>query len=211
MPDLHRTDETPAHLAPGGRFDSRLDVLCDRDWITITLAAGQSVQVDTTGRVAQGLSDPYLRLRDAQGTILFIDDNSGTDLGGRLQFTVPHTGTYYIPSGAFLDDATGDCWITATAIAAPAITPALNWDPHQTESHVTVSFPAPGTMLDGFTAYERGQIIAALDRIAAVTAFDVKVTEAPDADLRLLLDLNDLRGGRGADVIPGGAQDKGTT
>ncbi len=61
MPDLHRTDETPAHLALGGRFDSRLDVLCDRDWIAITLNAGQWVHVDTTGRGAQGLSDLYLR------------------------------------------------------------------------------------------------------------------------------------------------------
>ena len=198
MPDLPRTDETPAHLVPGGRFDRRL-VLSDRDWIAISLTAATWTQIDMTGIGAQGLSDSYLRVLDAQANLLFIDDDSGPDLDARLQFTLPQTGTYFIFAGAFADDAEGDYLITAKTIAAPRIAPALTWGARQADSRVTVSFAAPGTVLDGFTAegftaYERAQIIVALDWIAAVAALDFVVTEALETDLRLLLDLDELRG-----------------
>jgi hypothetical protein len=83
-PDLSRT-VPPARLTPGGSFDSRLDVLGDRDWIAITLTAGQWTQMDMTGSGAYKIDNPYLCLMDAQGTTLFSDDDRGPDLDARRQ------------------------------------------------------------------------------------------------------------------------------
>ena len=70
------------------------------DWYAISLTAGVNYQFDLKGSALQGamyaLADPYLFLRNASGSILLADNDSGTGLDSRIFFTPTVSGTYYL-------------------------------------------------------------------------------------------------------------------
>ena len=70
------------------------------DWYAVTLTAGVNYQFDLVGSARDGaslaLTDPYLWLRNANGTALLSDDDSGVSLGSRIFFTPSISGVYYL-------------------------------------------------------------------------------------------------------------------
>lgn len=65
---------------------------------------GTSGQTVTISAVAQGDTDPRVKLLDANGNIIAEDDDSGGGTGGRDAFltaTLPADGTYYIRIDVF--------------------------------------------------------------------------------------------------------------
>ena len=67
------------------------------------MEAGATYQIDLRGSPSSlgTLSDPLVRVIDANGTTLVQDDDSGTGLESKLEYTAASSGTIYIEAGAF--------------------------------------------------------------------------------------------------------------
>lgn len=72
MGDFPANATTPGLVLPGSPIRGSLDYLDDTDWFATFLVAGERYTFDLFGaELGQGtLVDPYLWLRDANGTIL---------------------------------------------------------------------------------------------------------------------------------------------
>jgi len=98
---------TNASINVGDTFAGSLNVEGDRDWVGVSLTAGQQYTITLAGdRVAGDLRDPYLRLYDASGSLVAFNDDSGS-LDSELTFTAASSGTYYMSAGAYADRYTG--------------------------------------------------------------------------------------------------------
>ena len=65
------------------------------DWIAVTLIAGHSYSFGAVGG-ASGVTDPMLKLYDANGSSLAQDDDGGPGLFATLRFTAATSGTYFV-------------------------------------------------------------------------------------------------------------------
>lgn len=90
---------TPYRMTLGDEFQGSLR-LGDADWVRVDLRAGTYIAT-LDGADPQALSDPYLRLYDASGTLVAQDDDSGSGLNSRLSVTVATAGTYYLEAGSY--------------------------------------------------------------------------------------------------------------
>ena len=102
----------------GDTFSGNLSASGDRDWVAVNLTAGSTYDVALTGAT---LSDPYLRVYDSSGNLVYYNDDGGADYNSFLAFTASYTGTYYLAAGAYADGYAGtyDMSITETVPAAP--------------------------------------------------------------------------------------------
>lgn len=98
-------------VAVGASATGRLETGADRDWFRVQLTAGTAYTVNLTGQQAGGgtLEDPYVRLHNSTGAVLFENDDivAGTNRDSRISFSVTTTGTYYIDAGSFEDSYAG--------------------------------------------------------------------------------------------------------
>ena len=103
MADIPGSTATRASLTVGGSASDALEVNGDHDWFAIQLTAGVQVTIYVFGIT---LEDPFLRLRDAAGTVVGSNDDikDGVHRNSKLTFTPTASGTYYIDVGGF-DDA----------------------------------------------------------------------------------------------------------
>ncbi|MEC7962618.1 MAG: M10 family metallopeptidase [Pseudomonadota bacterium] len=104
--DASASTATNYSMSVDDTFNGSIDSAGDRDWVAITLEAGETYSFYQTG-LSGGLSDPYLRLYDATGSQLAYDDDSGGGLNARLVYTAATSGTYYIAASSFDDGSTG--------------------------------------------------------------------------------------------------------
>ncbi|WP_291841604.1 cadherin domain-containing protein [Maricaulis sp.] len=107
--DVPEGDTTQISMVSGGNYTGTLEVAGDRDWIEVTLEAGQRYQFDAFGSGGTGveLEDTYLRLYDASGDLIAENDDItlGVNTDSRLGFTATTSGTYYISVGAWEPDS----------------------------------------------------------------------------------------------------------
>ena len=93
-----------------------LEINGDRDWFRVQLIAGTTYVVNLLGTT---LVDPYLRLRNAAGTVL--DENDDIDnpvnRNSQITYTVATSGTYYLEAGAFDDVYSGSYQISLNSVA----------------------------------------------------------------------------------------------
>ena len=108
-------------MSVGDSFSGTISTDGDRDWISITLTAGETYQISLNGSDSGSgsLSDPFLRLYDSTGTFITQDDDSGTSLNAALTYTAATTGTYYISAGAWADYVTGTYQLSVSEAATP--------------------------------------------------------------------------------------------
>ena len=106
--DAAASSSTLYDLSLGDSFIGALDYEGDRDWVRVTLTAGDTYEVALTGDT---LLDPYLRLYDASGTLVAENDDNGS-LNSGLSYEALNSGTYYIVAGAFSDEGTGSYQIS---------------------------------------------------------------------------------------------------
>src|SRR5262249_19987198 len=64
-------------IAVGQTAQGTISSLGDHDWYAVNLVAGQTYSFAEIGTGTNGLEDTYLYLRNASGTILKQDDDSG--------------------------------------------------------------------------------------------------------------------------------------
>ena len=71
---------TTATLTIGTSVNGAVNTMSDRDWFAVDLVAGKRYSISLDGVVYGSygaLSDPYLRLRDASGNVVKLDDDGG--------------------------------------------------------------------------------------------------------------------------------------
>lgn len=117
--DVAGDTSSDAVFSVGDTFQGELDATTDRDFVGIELSAGTSYTFDLKGSASDAgtLPDPFLVLRDATGTFVAQDDNSGTGLDSRIAFTPSASGTYFLDVRRFDGDA-GTYELTATSGSA---------------------------------------------------------------------------------------------
>ena len=81
----------------------------DKDVFSLSVEAGAIYQIDLRGSPSSlgTLSDPLVRIIDANGTTLVQDDDSGTGLESKLEYTATSSGTLSIEAGGFSSRQTG--------------------------------------------------------------------------------------------------------
>ena len=192
LTDDHSGDSsTSGRVSVGGSATGAVEFVGDTDWFAITLTAGQTVQIALNGDT---LSDPVLALYDRSGNFLSSDDNDGPGLDSMLTYTPTTSGTYYVQARGY-GSGTGSYEI---AVTTPSPLDSIAWGTQLSSTNVQVYFGPLGYTADGFTsegfnAYERGQFRLAFDLIEAATNLTfTETTNAASADLRLILDTNEL-------------------
>lgn len=201
MPDIAADPSTRASLAPGDSLTSRLGGRGDTDWVRIELSAGDTVRITLDGRGTDPVNDPFLSVYGAKGRLLEFSDDGPRGLGSDLLFTAQKTGTYYLEAGAYRARDTGT-YRLAVETALPPDDPlaALDWGGERVDSHeISVRFLPDGVRdgaytSEGFNAYEIARFHEAFARIEAVANVTFVITDAADADFRLILDTDEVGG-----------------
>ncbi|WP_279351880.1 M10 family metallopeptidase C-terminal domain-containing protein [Erythrobacter litoralis] len=106
-PDIAANTSTTASIAVGGSLTSELGFVGDRDWIRVELTGGDTIDISLHGSGSDPLYDPYLRVFDANGSLLTENDDGGGGLNSLLRFTAARSGTYYIEADSFASQYTG--------------------------------------------------------------------------------------------------------
>jgi hypothetical protein len=120
---LGDTSHPFGQLAAGGSAGGKIDFAGDRDWFKIQLTAGQVAAINLAGAHGGGtLADPYLRLEDANGAELAVNDNAATgNPDAQLVYTAAITATYYLVAGAAGDTGTGSYQLSLAAMTPPSV------------------------------------------------------------------------------------------
>ena len=102
--DMSADTQSGVQVAPGTPTKGTIDYVGDLDWVKASLVAGKvyvmDVMADGTGSGSGTLKDATLRLLDASGQELALDDNSGPAQDAHLQFTATATGAYFLEVGS---------------------------------------------------------------------------------------------------------------
>ena len=97
-------DHTTAYaMAVNDAFAGTLAGPLDADWIQVTLAAGVPYDISLTGRGPDGAADPVLKVFNADGEQVAVNDDKDLEAGeldAFLTFTPETGGVYYLSAGA---------------------------------------------------------------------------------------------------------------
>lgn len=111
--DAPASAATPYTLEVGIAFEGRIDWQGDRDWVRVSLEAGIEYRITLEGTGTTALSDPFLRLFAADGTLLALNDDSPEGgFGSLILFTPQSSGVFYMEAAAYADFFTGDYILT---------------------------------------------------------------------------------------------------
>ncbi|MBW8446758.1 MAG: M10 family metallopeptidase C-terminal domain-containing protein [Arenimonas sp.] len=102
----------------GDTFTGTLSPVGDQDWVRVQLTAGQTYTFTLDGSGGTPVSDTYLELRNAGGSLVVYDDDGGAGTNSALTFTATTSGTYYLNARSYNNSYTGGYTLT-TAVAPP--------------------------------------------------------------------------------------------
>lgn len=93
-------------ISAGDSFSGALGYSGDRDWVAVNLTQGNFYDVALTG---VGLPDPLLRIYDANGVLLYENDDISFpgNVNSFLSFSASYTGTYYLSAESYMDSGAG--------------------------------------------------------------------------------------------------------
>ena len=184
---------TPYRMTLGDEFQGSLR-LGDADWVRVDLRAGTYIAT-LDGADPQALSDPYLRLYDASGTLVAQDDDSGSGLNSRLTVTVAAAGTYYLEAGSYEASRAGaySLKMTDAVYTIPQIAQQLTDGYWQSIGASRRAFDvAPGGMLNvdisGLDGPGQRLARAALEAWTDVTGIRFDTTPAAGQPVHITLD-----------------------
>lgn len=109
---------TTGTLASGGQATGNVESVGDQDWFRISLNAGTRYQFGlSSGSGSSGLSEPYLRLFDSNGSLV---GEAGGAIGGdaQLSYAASTAGTFYVAAGGD-GSSTGTYTLSAAGQALP--------------------------------------------------------------------------------------------
>ena len=118
MVDIPGNATTTSTISIGGSITETLEAPGDHDWFRITLTAGQQISVVVEGLT---LADPYVRIRNAAGTVVFQNDDWGDGLDSFVAFQASASGTYYIDVGSAPESQTGSYQVSVLPYTPPPI------------------------------------------------------------------------------------------
>lgn len=119
--DYAGSTATTGTLAVGGSISGNLESGGDSDWFRVTLTAGTNYHFGITGGT---LTDPYLNVRNGNGTIVASDDDSGAGLNSDLTYTPTTSGIFYLDVRGATTVGTG----TYAALVTVAISSGVSDD-----------------------------------------------------------------------------------
>lgn len=102
---------TPYKLSVGTGFKGMFSSNVDRDWVRVELEAGKTYDINLTGAGDNSAADTILRIYDADGNLLAVNDDkdfAGGELNSTLAFSPESSGVYYLSAGAFSGNPTQD-------------------------------------------------------------------------------------------------------
>ncbi|SUZ30426.1 Serralysin [Roseibaca ekhonensis] len=113
--DAPANGATPYTIGAGDVFSGALWTAGDRDWVAVTLEAGENYIMAVSGASGGGgtLYDSYLRLYDGHGNLIAQNDDSGS-LDSAIGFSATTSGTYYVSVGSFQDSYSGTYELSLT-------------------------------------------------------------------------------------------------
>ena len=118
--DVAADDSTTATMAVGDTYVGDLEVVGDRDWIAVTLTAGDDYRVTMRGAFSGigSLSNPLVNIYDSSGTLIATNDDliAAQLTESLLDFTATYSGTYYIEAAASGDASAGTYQVELTTI-----------------------------------------------------------------------------------------------
>lgn len=117
--DIPGNTSTSATITVGQSVVGDLEVLGDSDWYRVTLTAGETYAISLDGTGNSPVGDTYLRIYDANGTLIAENDDGGGGLDSFLRFTAGLTGDYYIEADSYAGQSTGE--YTVGVVVAPAL------------------------------------------------------------------------------------------
>jgi serralysin len=127
-------------VAIGGSNSGVIGVSGDHDWFAVTLTAGETYEFHLNGAATGGapaLPDTYLRLRNASGTVIAENDDSGGSLNSTIRFSATTSGTYYLDAAGWLDTSTGLTETGGYTISAAVAPPLTNFTLDQIADFLT--------------------------------------------------------------------------
>ena len=188
---------TTATVSVGGSFSSQLDFSGDRDWIAVTLQAGKAYEINLFGSGSSSLSDPYLRVYDASGTLVDLNDDGGSGYNSALTLLAQTGGTYYISAGAYNDETTGQYTVTVEEVQPPSPLDAMEWKGAAFDNSQTIEvyFALGGSTVDdegtsitseGFTQTQIDAIMGIFDNVSSFADISfARTLDQSGADIQL--------------------------
>lgn len=180
--EIAASAETSGRASVGQSVTGQLETAGDADWYAITLRGGQSYRFSLRGAEGDGaLGDPLLRIVNASGGELAINDDAGGSLNSRLDFTPPADGVYYLEARAFSSEDQGAYVLAANEYVQPTDSvPGTT----ATTARLGATAVTDGIDFDGDADWRRVTLAA-----GSIYTFTLNTTEAdglPDPYLRLL-------------------------
>ncbi|MFL2770401.1 MAG: pre-peptidase C-terminal domain-containing protein [Rhodospirillaceae bacterium] len=172
--DALATTATTSEIISGDSFEGELSSGGDKDWIKIELTAGTTYTfaLKGSGDGAGTLPDGFLVLRDANGGFVVQDDDSGTNLDARIEYTAETSGTYYIAVRAFGQSQTGTYVLETSPGERTASDPVPGAETVNTIAGITISEGTTDTL--GTTA--------TTDEIISGDSFEGELDSGSDKD-----------------------------
>ena len=212
--EVGQTVGTSFTIAVGDTVNSSIESSGDEDWYAVELTAGQYLQIDLGNGT---LEDSYLTIYDGSGNVLGQDDDSGTGLWASTLFYSDSDQTVYIAARGYDGSELGTYTLTVEEQTIPEVDllATIDWGTSLSSNTVTVYFAPSGYTEDGFTSegvnsYERARFLESLEFISQVADLTFVVTNnASQADLRLIVDTNEVNGQFLGYFIPPGGTNSG--
>ncbi len=182
-PDVGDTNATEGRLSVGQSVSGAVEQPGDKDWYQIQLRAGQGYRftLNATGEGEAAL-DPLLRLLDANGAEIGMNDDGPETLNSRLDVTPTANGVYYLEARGFAEEAVGAYTLSAAEYTQPTDSiPATA----QTSARLALGAPVTGQVdFDGDTDWYAVQLRA--NQLYRFTLQSAASGGIPDPVLRLV-------------------------
>lgn len=205
---------TPYSIGDGDSFYGSLDETSGdffpQDWLSFTVAAGETVTFTMTGTGPGPETDPSLAIYSATGAHLKSDGNFGNTPSTTLTFVPDTSGTYFVKAESW-DITGGDYVLTATYYTDANAVDALDWGTQLADNTINVFFAGPRVnyfTLEGqtyrivsssFNSYEKSQFREAFDQIETVV--DVTFNIVSTAASATFTMFNDYTGDMGSNAL----------
>jgi Ca2+-binding RTX toxin-like protein len=111
--DAAASADTAYTMAPGDTFAGRLDDRSDEDWVRVELEAGLRYQISLAGAGSDGAADTVLRIYDAGGQQVAMNDDvdrAAGNLDSEVRFSPESGGTYYISVSSYSANPNQENW-----------------------------------------------------------------------------------------------------
>jgi serralysin len=118
MVDIPGDTTTNSTITVGGTVSDTLEFAGDHDWFGLELTAGQAIGITLQGI---SISDPYVRIRDSNGAVIYENDDWGPGLDSFVAFAAPVSGPYFIDVGSAPNNQTGTYQLSVSPYAPPPL------------------------------------------------------------------------------------------